>query len=128
MTELMWIKSHVERLLQDVWDVCRVTVDDDGDYPFRNGTASCWVRVIEADSGPMVQVFSHAVLGVKESAKLLHELNEIQSRCLSASVVLQRGTVVVLQTISPIGLTGPVLHQALASVASLADDTGVLVA
>src|SRR5438876_1766786 len=38
MTELMWIRSHVEVLLQREWDVCRVVPDADGDYPFRRGT------------------------------------------------------------------------------------------
>ena len=40
MTELLWVRSHVERLLQDEWDACRVAADDDGDYPFRRGTAA----------------------------------------------------------------------------------------
>ena len=39
------VRSHVERCLQDIWQVCRVAVDDDGDYPFRAGVAACWVRV-----------------------------------------------------------------------------------
>lgn len=59
MSESLWVRSHVERLLQDEWDVCRVTTDGDGDHPFRNGTAADWVAVL--DSEPvMVRVFAHA--------------------------------------------------------------------
>jgi hypothetical protein len=128
MSEILWIKSHVERLLQDEWDACRVTEDGDGDYPFRMGTAACWVSVIDPGGGPMVRVFAHAAFGVESTKKLLVELNEIQQRCVSASVYWAGGAVIVSQSISPIGLTGPVLAQALAAVGGVADDIGLLLA
>jgi hypothetical protein len=127
MSEIMWIRSHVERLLQNEWEVCRVSVDEDGDYPFRNGTAVCWVQVMDSDPA-MVRVFAHAAIGMRSSLKLLRELNEIEGRALSATVRLQDGAVIVSQTISPIGLTRPVLRQALQSVAGAADDIGLLLA
>ncbi|MEO6886089.1 MAG: YbjN domain-containing protein [Jatrophihabitantaceae bacterium] len=127
MTEILWIRSHVERLLQDQWDQCQVAVDDDGDYPFCHGTAACWVRVMDSDP-VMVRVFAHAAMGIRPSMKVLHELNEIQSRLLSATVALQGDLVVVHQTISPVGLTQPVLAQALHSVGGVADDIGLLLA
>jgi hypothetical protein len=127
MSEMAWIRSHVERLLQDEWRACRVAADDEGDYPFRDGTAACWVSVL--DSEPiLVRVFAHAAHGVKPSLKVLTELNEIQRRALSASVLLHDDTVIVQQTISPIELCGPVLAQALRAVGGLADDIGILVA
>jgi hypothetical protein len=128
MTELMWIKSHVERLLQDEWDVCRVIADDDGDYPFRYGAAGCWVTVLATDDAALVRVWAYAADGVKSSAKLLQELNAIQQRGLSSSVMWKSGHVIVSQTISPVGLTGAVLRQALTAVGGLADDIGVLIA
>ena len=127
MSEMVWVRSHVERLLQDEWEVCRVEADPDGDYGFRNGTAACWVRVLDADQ-PMVRVFAHAVCGVRRSAKLLTELNDIQNRALTASVMWTGECVVVAQTISAVGLTGPVLAQAMASVGGIADEVGVLIA
>jgi hypothetical protein len=127
MTEALWIRSHVERLLQSEWDACRVATDCDGDYPFRVGTAACWVRVTEGQP-PMVRVFAHAASGVKPSMKLLTELNAIQQRTLTAALELQDTTVVVKQTLSPIGLTKPVLAQALRAVGAVADDVGVLLA
>jgi hypothetical protein len=127
MTELMWIRSHVEQLLQREWDSCRVVTDGDGDYPFRRGTAACYVSVL--DTGPaMVRVFAHAAYGLKPTLKVLRELTEIQRRSLSARVELCNDVVVVSQTVSPIGLTQPVLAQAMAAVAGLAADIGPLMA
>jgi uncharacterized membrane protein YoaK (UPF0700 family) len=103
MTDLMWIRSHVELLLQREWQVCRVLADDDGDFPFRHGTAACYVSVLDSDP-PMVRVFAYAAYGLKPTLKVLREINEIQGRCLSARVELRRDVAVVSQTVSPIGL------------------------
>jgi hypothetical protein len=127
MTELRWIRSHVEVLLQREWDVCRVAVDCDGDFPFRRGTAACYVSVLDTDP-PMVRAFAHAAYGLKPTLKVLRELNEIQRRSLSARVELRNDVVVVSQTISPLGLDQPVLAQAMDAVATLADDIGSLLA
>jgi hypothetical protein len=127
MTELMWIRSHVELLLQREWDVCRVVVDADGDFPFRHETAACYVSVLDIEA-PMVRVFAHAAYGLKPTLKLLRELNEIQRRALSARVELRGDVVVVSQTLSPIGLAQPVLAQAMDAVATVAADIGTLLA
>lgn len=127
MTELAWITSHVERLLAQEWELCRPTADSDGDYFFRAGTAACWVSVI--DTAPiMVRVFAHAATNLRPTLKLYNELNEIERRALSVSVVLEHRNVIVAQTISPIGLTAPVLRQALRAVGGVADDIGLLLA
>lgn len=127
MTELAWITSHVERLLAQEWELCRPSADSDGDYFFREGTAACWVSVI--DTAPiMVRVFAHAATNLKPTLKLYRELNEIERRALSVSVVLEHGNVIVAQTISPIALTAPVLRQALRAVGGVADDIGLLLA
>ena len=127
MSEFQWIKSHVERLLQDEWETCRVDEDGDGDYPFRRGTSACWVSVM-ASEPIMVRVFAHAATDVKPSLAALRELNDIQPSALSTSIGLAHGTVWVSQTISPIGLTRPVLAQAIFAVAGVAGDIGVLMA
>lgn len=127
MTELAWIRSHVELLLAEEWQLCRVPVDSDGDWFYCRGTAACWVSVI--DTAPvMVRVFAHAARDLKRSLKLLSELNDIERRALSVSVVLEYGTVVVSQTVSPVGLTRPVLAQAVNAVGGVADDIGLLLA
>jgi hypothetical protein len=127
MTQLTWIRSHVELLLQREWDVCRVLSDDDGDFPYRHGTAACYVSVLDVEP-PMVRVFAHAAYGLKPTLKLLRELNEIQHRSLSARVELRSDVAVVSQTLSPIGLSQPVLAQAMDAVGTVADDIGTLLA
>lgn len=127
MTEHMWVRSHVERLLQDEWNVCRAKADPDGDYPWRAGTAACYVRVL-GDPEPYVQVFAHAALDVKKSAKLLDELNQIQQRALSAAVRWDHGTVIVSQTLVPIGMDQTVLAQAMCAVSEVASDVGPMIA
>jgi hypothetical protein len=126
MSEKLWITSHVERLLAEEWEVCRVTRDGDGDYPWAHGTAIGWVSVVGAGDGFMVRVWAHAAYEVKSSAKLLRELNDIQGRTLSTAICLAGHIVGVEQTISPIGLTQPVLAQALNAVRTVADDIGLL--
>jgi hypothetical protein len=123
----MWIRSHVELLLQREWDVCRVVVDGDGDFPFRHGTAACYVSVLDTEPA-MVRVFAHAAYGLKPSLRVLRELNEIQRRSLSARIELRSDVVVVSQTVSPLGLTQPVLAQAMGAVATIATDVGTLLA
>jgi hypothetical protein len=127
MSESMWIKSHVELLLQREWEVCRVATDADGDFPFRAGTAACWVAVSDGEP-PMVQVFAHAACGLKPTARVLRELNDIQNRAFSARVCLAEGCVIVSQVLSPIGLTQPVLAQAIHAVGGVAEDVGPLLA
>jgi hypothetical protein len=128
MSELMWVRSHVERLLEDEWDLCRVQADDDGDYPFRRGTAAGWVTVL--DSEPItVRVFAHAAHGIKASAKLFRELNDINTRLLTARVTWgSSGVVLVAQTVSAVDLTRPVLAQAIDAVGGVANDIGPLLA
>lgn len=128
MSEKMWITSHVERLLADEWNACRVRPDKDGDFAWTAGTAVGWVGVVGAGDRFMVRVWSHAANQLKPSAKLLRELNDIQLRSLSAAISLNGGAVVVQQTISPIGLTQPVLGQALTAVRNIAGDVGLLLA
>jgi hypothetical protein len=64
--------------------------------------------------------------GEGRSAKLLRELNEVQHRSLSARIELVDDLVLVSQTVSPYGLTGPVLAQAMEAVGSTAAHIGPL--
>lgn len=128
MSEKLWITSHVERLLAAEWKQCRVVPDGEGDFCWTHGTAIGWVSVIDAGDRFMVRVWAHAAYGLKPSAKLLRELNEIQMRSVSTSVCLSGDVAMVAQTISPIGLTQPVLAQALTAVRNVADDIGLLLA
>lgn len=126
-TKGRWLRSHVERLLQEEWHACRVAADADGDYRFRSGTAACWVQVLDYDR-LMVRVFAHAAVGIPRSAKLLAELNDIQNRSMTATVRWYDGAVLVSQTLSPDGLNRKTLRQAMRAVGGVADDIGLLLA
>ena len=86
------LRSHVERCLQDIWDVPDLVIDDDGDYPYRRGTAMCWVSPFDGPV-PGVRVFAHAAYGLKPSAKLLREVNDLNVRSTWARVAFQNGVV-----------------------------------
>lgn len=121
------IRSSVEELLVEIWGAEKVRVDDDGDIPFRYGSAACWVSVL--DTKPtMVRVFAHAAYDLGTSARLLVELNDIELATLSATVAWCDGTVLVSQTLSPHGLNRRSLRQAMRAVAGVANDVGPLLA
>lgn len=73
----------------------------------------------------IVRIFAYAAQGVRTSARLLRELNEIQGRTLSVSFLHHGAAVLVSQTISPVGVTRPIFAQALSAVGDVADDIGV---
>jgi hypothetical protein len=127
VSESVWIKAYVRDLLRELWQQPEILEDEDGDVPFRHGTAAGWVGVVDG-SPPMVRVFAHAATGVRQTFKLLRELNEIQLSARSASIAVADDVVIVWQTLSPIGLTAPVLRQALTAVGGVADSVGMLVA
>lgn len=79
MAYIDMVRSHVERLLQDGVDKCRVDPDDDGDYRQDYGSAIVFLRVVDHDPG-FVRIFSVVLRDVRYSAKLLRELNEINRR------------------------------------------------
>jgi hypothetical protein len=127
MTELRFVRSHVERCLQDEWELCRVTQDPDGDYPFRQGPAACWVQVCAGDP-VLIKVFGVAATGIRRTTKLLTELNEINNRAGTTHVVWTGGTVLVQQTLLAEGVDRVTLGHACTAVGSLAADIGPLTA
>ena len=87
----------MERCLQDGWKVPGVVQDGDGDYPFRFGTAACYVSITVGEVPTFARVWAMAAVKVKKSAKLLAELNEINARTLTARIYWANGSVVVEQ-------------------------------
>jgi hypothetical protein len=128
MTEAMWIRSHLERLLQDEWGRPNVCADAEGDYLVPpTGTAACWISMVPIGDHHLIRIWAHAAVGLRKSMKLLNELNDIQLRCTSVALGLcANGSVTVSQTISPLGLTPPTLMQSIAGVIAVAEDIGVL--
>jgi hypothetical protein len=126
MGELAWIRSHVERCLQDTGGGGELVIDDDGDYPFRWGTAGGWFRV-EPTPPHCLRVFAHAAYGVRRSAKLLAELNDVNVRTATAHVYFDKCYVVVEQTMLPHGITRETLSQAATAVGTVGDDMGGMI-
>jgi hypothetical protein len=87
------LRSHVERCLQENMELCRVTADCDGDYPFAHESAVYYVSLLEAADTWWVRVWSVAATGVRGNAALLRELNDVTSRSPLVKVVWRQRAV-----------------------------------
>jgi len=121
-----WLRSYVEKLLRE-GSGNEPTQDSDGDYPFRWGTAACWVRVHELPFW-RVEAFAHAVLGVRPTVRLLREINDANARLISGRIYVAGGVVIVEQSVLAHGLTADALAQACIAVGRAANDLGPLLA
>lgn len=121
------LRSHVERCLQDLWGSTELHVDDDGDYPFRSGTAACWVSVVE-EPAPGVRVFGYGARELRRSADLVREVNELSSRHGFAKVVLVDGIALVSAYLHWSGVNRLSLDQAMRDVGDVAGEIGPLLA
>jgi hypothetical protein len=121
------VRSHVERCLQDIWEVRIPEVDEEGDYPFKTKVCVGWVRV-EPMPPVMVRVFAHAAYEVKPSAALYKEINTLNARSRLATVSWSSGVVSVHAALPAEPLDRPSLRLALDMVSSVADDIGELTA
>jgi Putative bacterial sensory transduction regulator len=127
MNETAWLRSHVERCLEDHWGDYPLTVDDDGDYPFRWGTAQGYVAIVNGDPH-FIKVWAFVAQVPTRSLKLLSELNEINKRAMTVRVYWNGNSVIAEQTIHADGVTKTTLGQACLAVGAVADDVGVLLA
>ncbi len=124
---LVMLRSHTERCLQDIWGTSRLRTDADEDYPYRHGTAMCWVSVQQGPE-PGLRVFAHAALGLKRSARLLTELNELNTSSRWARVGLVDGIALVSAELHWSAVDRLALAHAVRAVGQVADDVGTLLA
>ena len=127
MNDITWLRSHVERCLQDAWGQYPLESDGDGDYLYRWGTAACYVSIVDSDPR-LVRVWAVAAIVPKRSLKLLNELNDINERARTAHVYWSGKSVVVEQAVHAGGVTTETLQHACMSVAGIANDIGTLMA
>ncbi|OBK28864.1 hypothetical protein EHH44_10260 [Mycolicibacter terrae] len=127
MSDIDLARSHVERCLQDLWDKPDVCPDSDGDYPYKSGSASCWIGIDPGDP-PLVRATACAAVEVKKSGKLLTELNELNARCRTTRVYWYGGSVMVEQSMLAHTVDRRSLAQAGQSVAAVANDIGPMIA
>ena len=127
MQQLDWFRAYVEKILMEVWSQPALVADDDGDYPFRYGTAACYVRV---EPGPpmSVRVFAQAAMDVRRSAKLLTELNDFNASARSLTAYWDHGRVIIDEALLAEGTNAATLTRACADAGQAAHDMGTLVA
>lgn len=89
------LRSHIERLLQTQFDMCCIEADDDGDYRLQHDSVVYYVGLHHFADTWWVRVFCPLVIGVKRTAKLLAELNELNTRSPLTKVVWMDGTVFI---------------------------------
>lgn len=121
-----WFSAYVDSLLRELWDG-RAFRDADGDWPFRQGTAAGWVAV-RPHPRWRVEVFAHAASGVKQSARLLRELNEANSHLVQGRTYWRGGVVVVETSLEADQVNAASLSLACMAVGTTADDLGGLIA
>jgi len=127
MNEIAWLRSHVERCLEDHWGAYPLVVDEDGDYPFRCGTARCYVSVVDGDPA-LIRVWALAARVPRRSLKLLCELNDINQRAQGVNVYWYGDSVIAEQAIHADGLTKETLGHACRAVGGVSADIGMLLA
>ena len=120
------LRSHVERCLQQIWQTTDLVVDADGDYPYRVGTAACWVSV--CPDPPQVRVFGYAARGLRPTTSLLREVTDLNARSRWAKVVLEAGIVQVRVDLHWSAVDRPALARAVQAVGQVADEVGTLLA
>jgi hypothetical protein len=120
-------RSHVENLLKSIWERCELEVDGDGDYPFRSGNVAVWVSVVPSEL-PAVRVWSRAVHDVRRTAKLLVELNEMNSCARWVRIYWACDSVVVESDLSFTSTNKAALGQAMHAVAEVADTIAPMLA
>lgn len=126
MSAIDLARSHIERCLQDLWGTPQVEPDSDGNYLYRSGTATCWIS-LDAHTPAIVKAMACAAAGVKKSARLFGELNEINARCRTSYVYWSAGSVIVEQAMLAHAVDRRVLAQAGQSVACVANDIGSMI-
>ena len=127
MQEFEWFRAYVEQILAEAWNQPKVTPDEDGDYPYRYGTAACYVRL--TDGEPItVRVAASAAVNVRRTAKLLAELNEFNARARFVSSYWVGGCVVAEMALQAEGVNTETLTIACAEVGQAAHDVGPLLA
>lgn len=95
-----------------------------GAIVFRAGTTTCHVRVESGDPA-MVRVMARAVSDVTSSARLLREINEVNSHSRVANLWWAEGDVIVECSLFAESVNAETLDEACRHVAAVANDIGV---
>ena len=118
-------RSHVKECLRESLELSTVFVDSDGDVPIAHGTAIYWVAV--RSDGKYVKAWSRPVVGVKQTAALMREVNEVNMGLEHSRLFFAKG-MLMLEGVLPVdGLTPEYLHDLCVEVGATADDVGQMI-
>jgi hypothetical protein len=81
MARLEVLRPYVQKIVAEYLelDPAKLIVDDDGNIPVSRGSASYYVRLLDAQPGPIVQVYSPVLSEIQSSPELLAKINEINA-------------------------------------------------
>ena len=122
-----WFRAFVERSMQEVLEPPEVEPDEDGDYPFTDGSSMTYVSV-EPEPGLGVCVWSYAAYQVKGSVSVLREINELNMRSWLCKVVWRDGLIRVEQRLPADMVSVESLGRACWHVDGTASDIGAMFA
>lgn len=121
------VRAFVESLLERLTGSEKVVPDADDDYPVRFRGALYYVRLV-GDVDPVVQVFSVALSGVPASARLLRELNRLNTEVRFARVFWVRDQVLVETELVGASIDPEGFENACRAVATVTDHIGPMLA
>jgi hypothetical protein len=93
------LEHHLQRMLMHDLELsyADVEADDDGNYPLHTDSGVLiYARLIHAEDQVWVRLWAEAARGLRRTAKLLREVNEINQRHVGSRVLLtDHGSLVV---------------------------------
>ena len=97
---------HIQRSLQRDLGMPLVEADDDGDYGSIVDGHIVWVRPLLDETPPLVRAWTPAAHGVKRSAALLREINDVnmglnQVRCFLVGKGVMLSAEIELESVEP---------------------------
>lgn len=118
-------RSHVKECLREAFELETVHADDDGDFPFPFGTAVFFVSVRQ--DGQQVKVWSPAVTGLKPTAAVLREVNEVNTHLEQGRAYLKHGQLMIEGVLAVDSLTPDLIRELAVVIGSTADSVGQMV-
>ena len=119
MAAIAELRARLEGLLSELSDV-DIQRTPEGDYPFRWGSASCFVTLVDDDPA-LVSVFGGMLSGVPRTDKLCSALNDINAEIKFGRVFWVRDRVVVATEMVADDLDGSELENAVTAIGRVAD-------
>jgi hypothetical protein len=122
-----WFGAFVERSLVEAFELEEVVQDEDGDYPFGDGTTTVYVTV-EPAPGLGVCVWSYAARGVKAGVSVLREVNDLNIQSRLGKVMWHNGVIRVELRLPADQVSAESLERACGHVQGMTSDIGEMFA